>query len=442
MKMKCLSHLRLITWLILSSSVAIAAPRLAFERTWGGPNIDRAQGVAIAWDGSLYVAGLTGSFGTGAADGDWDVFLLKYNAAGTLFWQRTWGRDQLSGSRQALDDDYALDIALGPDGSVHLGGVYSGGGGPLVLKLDPDGNVIWATTWQHSTGFGHAQSITVAGDGSVYIAGGINGVGAGSSDMLIIKFSSDGSLLWQQTWGGPINEIARDIAAAPDGGVYVAGEGNSFFANDAILLRYASDGTLVWQRDWHEGTIQDLTCGEAVAVGPDSSVYLAGFAGITGVGQHIFLVKLTSDGSVVWESTSGGAAESGLDVAVGLNGNIFVTGSTLVGDTSDALVTAFLPDGKIRGSVTWGGPGNDYGDAISVGADGAVYVAGVAQSPPYEFGRGAKRTRKPDSVLVAPNGTVTNPGGTTAAANGTLLIPNGSQTYAGDDDAALLKILF
>ena len=441
--MKQKYSLYLLSILLLASSFPlVAASRLAFERTWGGPNIDRAQGIAIAPDGSLYVGGLTGSFGTGAADGDWDVFLLKYDAAGTLLWQRTWGRDQLSGSRQALDDDYALDIALGPDGSIHLGGVYSGGGGPLVLKLDGDGNVIWAITWQHPTAFGHAQSITVAGDGSVYIAGGINDAGAGHSDMLIMKFASDGSLLWQQTYGGPINEIARDVAVAPDGGVYVAGEGNSFFANDAVLLRYAPDGTLVWQRDWHEGTIQDLTDGEAVAVGPDGSVYLAGFAGITGVGQHIFLVKFTSDGSVVWESTSGGAAESGLAVAIAPNGNIYVTGSTLVVDTGDALVTEFLPDGKIRNSVTWGGPGDDYGDAIAIGSDGAVYVAGVAQSPPYAFGKGAKKTRKPDSVLVAQEGTVTNPGGTTAVATGTLLIPNGSETYAGDDDAVLLKILF
>ncbi|MCI0535198.1 MAG: PQQ-binding-like beta-propeller repeat protein [Verrucomicrobiales bacterium] len=349
-KTHCLYLLSIL--LFASNPTLVGAPRLAFERTWGGPNIDRGSGIAIAPDGGVYVAGLTGSFGTGAADGDWDVVLLKYDAAGTLLWQRTWGRDQLSGSRQALDDDYALDLALGPDGSVHLGGVYSGGGGPLVLKLDPDGNVIWATTWQHPTGFGHAQSITVAGDGSVYVVGGINGAGAGFSDMLIIKFASDGSLLWQQTWGGSINEIARDVAAAPDGGVYVAGEGNSFFANDAILLRYAPDGTLVWQRDWHEGTIQDLTCGEGVAVGPDGSVFLAGFAGITGVGQHIFLVKFTSDGSVVWESTSGGAAESGLDVALGPNGNIYVAGSTLVADTSDTLVTEFLPEGKIRSSVT------------------------------------------------------------------------------------------
>src|SRR5262245_23020557 len=152
----------LTTFLFASNLTLVAAPRLAFERTWGGPNIDRGQGIAIAPDGSVYVGGLTGSFGTGAADGGWDVLLLKYDAAGTLLWQRSWGRDQLSGSRQALDDEYGLVIGLGPDGSVHLGGVCSGNGGPRVLRLDRGGNVMWAASWDHATAFGHAQSITVA----------------------------------------------------------------------------------------------------------------------------------------------------------------------------------------------------------------------------------------------------------------------------------------
>jgi len=52
-----------------------------------------------------------------------------------------------------------------------------------------------------------------------------------------------------------------------------------------------------------------------------------------------------------------------------------------------------------------------------------------------------KGTRTPASTLVAPNGTITIPAGTSEVATGTLLIPNGSQTYAGDDDAALLKVV-
>jgi hypothetical protein len=346
----------------------------------------------------------------------------------------------MSGFRDARDDDYALDIALGPDGSVHLAGVYSGGGA-LILKMDPNRNVIWSRHWEHSIP-GHAQSIAVAGDGSFYIAGGINGFGAGHDDILVVKLSSDGSLLWQQTWGGPINELARGVAVAPDGSVYVAGEANSFFANDAVLLKYASDGTLLWQRDWHEGTIQDLTYGEGVTIAPDGSVYLTGYAAVTGIGQHVFLVKFTSTGSVVWESTSSGLADSASGVALAPSGNLYVAGTTIDVDTANALVVEFQPDGRIRNSVTWGGSGNDTGEAVAIGTDGAVYAGAIAQAPPYVFRKISKKTLTPASVLVTPNGTITIPVGTSETAAGTLLIPGGSQTYAGDDDAALLKILF
>src|SRR5512136_2189308 len=41
--------------------------------TWGGPGNDTGEGIAVAGDGSLYLAGVTDSFGAGRTD----VLLLK-----------------------------------------------------------------------------------------------------------------------------------------------------------------------------------------------------------------------------------------------------------------------------------------------------------------------------------------------------------------------------
>jgi hypothetical protein len=49
-----------VSIVLVSTQVFAAGPQLAFERTWGGPNLDRATGVAIAPDGSVYVGGYTG----------------------------------------------------------------------------------------------------------------------------------------------------------------------------------------------------------------------------------------------------------------------------------------------------------------------------------------------------------------------------------------------
>ena len=64
---------------LLAVQIPLVALTLLQERTWGGAADDRADEVAIASDGSVYVAGTTET-----ADGDRDVFLLKYRPDRTL----------------------------------------------------------------------------------------------------------------------------------------------------------------------------------------------------------------------------------------------------------------------------------------------------------------------------------------------------------------------
>jgi len=63
--------------LAVGQTTASASMSLSFRRTWGGFNDEHAEGVAVAPDGSVYVAGDTNSFGTGSEVGDSDAFLLK-----------------------------------------------------------------------------------------------------------------------------------------------------------------------------------------------------------------------------------------------------------------------------------------------------------------------------------------------------------------------------
>jgi len=132
----------------------------------------------------------------------------------------------------------------------------------------------------------------------------------------------------------------------------------------------------------------------------------------------------------------------GVGAAVGPDGSIFVTGNTGFGSGGgDLFVVQFLPTGKAKQAMTWGGMNNDTGASIVAGADGSVYVAGTTGGPPYTFARAPKMTKAPRSVLSIPAGTVTVPGGTVANPNGIVLTPNGSLTFADASDAALLKII-
>ena len=238
------------------------------------------------------------------------------------------------------------------------------------------------------------------------------------------------------------------MAVAGDGSVvYVAGEGNSFFGNDAILLKFAADGTLIWQRDWSVGQNQNESAALGVAIAPDGSIYMTGRALIAFNGQFAALVKFTPGGAVVWENTWGSGLDAALGVAVAADGTVYMTGNTGFGSGGgDAFVVTFLPTtGRATAAMTWGGTGNESGEAIAVAPDGSsVYLAGVvASAPPYTFTKASHATKAPKATsLITPNGTVTNaPGAVVGTPSGTVTSVTGSTTFAGQTDAFLLKVL-
>src|SRR5262249_59183321 len=104
------------------------------------------------------------------------------------------------------------------------------------------GTLLWQRTWGGTLG-DVAEGVAVSGDGSsVYVAGTTRSFGAGFDDAFLLKFSARGTLIWQRTWGGAINESGQAVAVAGGGRGYVAGGGNSFFGNHAILLEFAAAG--------------------------------------------------------------------------------------------------------------------------------------------------------------------------------------------------------
>ena len=102
------------------------------------------------------------------------------------------------------------------------------------------------------------NGVAVAPDGSVYAAGQTVGVG---NDLLLLKFSPDGSLVWQRRWDTGGQETAEGVAVAADGSVYVTGTTDSFGGfGHLVVLRFTPAGTLVWQR------IRDVATDAAVGM--------------------------------------------------------------------------------------------------------------------------------------------------------------------------------
>ena len=425
----------LIATVLILLQISLVALVLVQQGTWGGPDTDEAAGVAVAADGSVYVIGTTLSFGAGGRD----AFLLKYASTGSLVWQRTYGTAPSSTSSA---DEFGNAVAVAPDGSVYITGQY-GDGNPFLVKFDSNGTLIWQKTFGNGA---FSRGVVVASDGSVYVAGGSFNDGVGQGDALLVKFSPSGALVWARTWGGPFSDTAHDVAIGTDGGIYIAGDTNSFAANDAFLVKFNPDGTVAWDRDW--GTTNGVTSGQTAAfgvgTGPDGGVYITGNEFAIGSKKNIILVKFDGSGNLLWEKIGGPGFGAGLDVAANAD-FVYVTGNIVVdapGATGgNAFVARYSPDGKAKDANAWGGNDNESGEAIAVAPDGSVVAAGFAGAPPYSFAHAAKTVKAPTSVLITPTGSVLPASGTVAAAAGTVGTSNGSQTFAGGGtDAMLIRV--
>jgi len=73
------------------------------------------------------------------------------------------------------------------------------------------------------------------------------------------------TLLSETTWGGNGSDVSDGVAIGADGASYVVGITDSFttdqFCNPSpriFLVKFASDGSLVWQRIWNGTTVRGL----------------------------------------------------------------------------------------------------------------------------------------------------------------------------------------
>ncbi len=186
-----------------------------FQRTWGGSGTF-VNAVVSDSSANIYVTGFTTSFGSGSAH----LFLLKYDSTGGLRVQEIWG---------GSIGDYGLDAAVDQSGSIYVTGSTGFGAGSsdaVLLKFDSQGHLIWQFAWG-SKNNARGNGVAVDSSGYVYVTGLYNDTGTVRPTFLL-KLNSTGTLLWQRSWEGNRSEVASDLALDSSGNIYVTGWTDSF----------------------------------------------------------------------------------------------------------------------------------------------------------------------------------------------------------------------
>jgi len=317
---------------------------LAWQRFWNGTTIRGLgrSGVAVAADGSVYVTGVSDQNGNDAA-------LVKFDPNGVLLWERIWG---------GTASDAGKAVATDSQGSVYISGTATSfgiDGSPalFVVKFNSAGTLVWQRTFDGAEG----AALAVAPDGSVCAAGTIaRDPASGHFDLLVLKITSAGNLVWQRQYtAGDVADPRGGMTVAPDGSMFIVGALQTQKAGvadiAALIVKLGADGSLLFDKQF---VGRNGETGEGVAVAPDDgSVYVAGTTTSFGAGfQDAFVLHLQSSGKKLLDAVTWGGPNFETAAGVAVSGTTVVVGATTTAGPPYSLLAAAAKLSAPRGTLS------------------------------------------------------------------------------------------
>lgn len=335
-----------------------------------GPGSDIAHCVLEHGNGDVYVGGFTNSF-----SGDHDLYLARYGPDQQLVWAK---RYHLGGN----DGGMSICMASGPSGALYLGGSYNGIGtnqeDGSLMKLDEDGNVLWARGLVPQPAYCQVRGIAEAPDGSVGVVGSLNSFGAGNADSYMARFTANGSLQWLNSFGWSGQDHFTDVQWLGDGTIMAGSQSmGPGGPRKGYVARIGGDGVPVSTR-LHLGGVYDTY--NHVLRNADGSFLWVGYTESYGAGgRDVLAVLADSLGQPIWSRAYGtNLNEDGLNAIADGAGGWFL--SAFQGPTRQVNIVHLGSDGDLLGVWEIDGLGMDatasWNPPLARTSTGDVYVVG------------------------------------------------------------------
>ena len=193
-------------------------------------------------DGNYVVCGITDV----TSDGKYDCWLLKFNSSGVELWNKTYGglEDQVTYDVEVTDDGGYFVVGYTTDTNDDHPDVY-------FFKTDEDGNLEFEVQPpMDTTNYGFSGEQTPDGG---YVVGGITDVSSdGKYDCWLIKTDNNGTVMWDNTYGGLEDQVAYDVEVTKDEGYIIAGYTNDTYNGepDILLIKTNKNGDMEWTKKY------------------------------------------------------------------------------------------------------------------------------------------------------------------------------------------------
>jgi len=378
----------------------------------GSPDFDSVRDITADSNGNICITGTTNGALACANSGGSDIFVMKYDPAFNMLWTRQFGSSANDLSGGIVSDSSGSIIICGASPADLVSGQMHNSTDVFIRKYDPNGSILFTAQAGSFTG---EVPLGMAADasGNIYVAGYTPGspdanVNHGMNDIFVSKFNSNGIKQWTILAGSSSNDYANSISCDAAGCIWITGytegalNGNSSLgSSDIIVMKFDSRGTLLRQKQF--GT-SGIDIGYKILIAPDDAVYIAGYTtgslnGNTNAGSSdIFAVKLDEFLNVMWTKQYGTPqTDAAYGMALDNAGNIFITGYTLGmldGCTKQGSQDMFISKLDSSGNLHWsrqiGTAGSSTARSAAGDSTGNVYLAGFSTGNLFDINKGSQ----------------------------------------------------
>lgn len=347
-------------------------------------------------------------------------WLVKTDSSGNPQWQKELGcLSALTGY------SIASSVQQTSDGGYIVGGgetCYEASGiqEAIVEKVDSRGNLVWSKNYAIGRNGDGIAAIKQTADGGFVAAGGVFAAGEAPSGGLILKLDASGNVQWQSVVGpmGATTVVFNALQQTSDGGYVATGnyytsssQCQPFECEGGLVVKLDASGNVEWQQGLTAAGSNSLFIDSLIATADGGYVAAGAWFGTNQKGG--LLVKLDSNGNILWQNAYSGGSYFGAELGVVIY-SVHQTsdgGYFLAGDGEDKLqeggrLVPWLGKVDSNGNLLWehfyyqvyrptGRALSEYFAGGDVAQDGGFVAAGWTED--YAVGLGLLFVVKTDS---------------------------------------------
>jgi len=264
----------------------------SWYKTYGSDGLDLFCGLELTSDGNYILTGQKD------INGNVDAWILKIDPNGDIIWETTYGNpDGLDG---------VWGVTETSDGGFVCSGWYyqteSGLFDALMIKTDENGVIQWTNIYGTVDEWDDTQDIIETDDGYIML-----GFFSGNTEVFVLKTDFDGNEVWTKTFSKSEGQEIIEIIKDGDSYIIVGGFWSSSYPIDAWLFKLDSNGNEIWSKEYGKSLTSDVFTG--IDKTSDGNYILVGGnrgGPIMGIwGNDIWLMKVDENGNTLWEKTIG-----------------------------------------------------------------------------------------------------------------------------------------